>query len=1149
MSYTISFDPGSSTGFTTTATSYDITDKIAGSYFYNITPDNTGSYTRKCINIANCLTSGWYTPPVPQPIILPYLPPDISLGIYITSDLTAILTNTEKNISSTISTKDALDPVDLATGNFTYSNTLMHLAGDGMDYDLSVNYKSQLEYNWPLGYNWDHTYNKRLVENTWGSMTYSDGKLGKYTFQKNPGGSYEYMNGLNIALTKTASGTYQMEFKNGDIYTYNSDLRIASITNSQGKSLSFSYSSGNLVKLTDTLDRDILYSYTPTNLLTQVTEPGGRQVNLTYFQSGSTLGNEWDLQNIEIKNGTDEKNIWFTYSQNTSSKLAHNILTMTDSKWAIYVTNTYDLADRVTTQKYGDHTGSYEYTTQDIHIDDTLMSIWTGTIIGNYVTHNRVRDRSGNITDYTYDRMGNVTERTSVGLTTRYTYDSKWQLLSEILPLWNGTKYAYDTLGNKTSIRKKVNMQNPDVSTDIVTTMAYTGTINTIESIVDRNNSLTTFESDVRGNITKITKHATANTPESVELLSYDGNWHLTNKTDANRNSTTYEYNALGKPTKITKGKNTTDETSTVYAYDIYGNPKTETDGWGNTKILTYDTFDRLTTSLTSEGIKTRYIYDANNNKNRTILELSPSETAITDTLYNLLDKPTTLTADIDATRRASISYTYDADDRLLTTTYPNNQVEKRTYDTIGRLMKKEIVGSTTRTTSYAYDNNSNVTSETINGLTSTFTYDGYDRLSRSTDAGGTVTTMGYDKNVNILESVVRNQAGTIIKKATTEYNRDNHPTKLTEYGNTANRITTRIYDNVGNVVSETNPNNQTTTYTYDALNRTKTTTLPNGVKTENTYDKNDNIIRLQVISPTKTLTTTSAYDRDNRKISTTDASGNITSYAYNKLGQIIQTLDPKWITTTYTYDYRGKVTSETRAGKTITRTYDLIGNLKSLTDANNNTTTYTYNSNNELISETLPDNSTTSYTYDNRCNIATKTDPNGSTVTYTYDNLNRIVRKDIGRGTWVEWITYETYTYDEMGRLKTSTDSTGKTITFGYDQLGNLISETNGGKTVNYIYDTLGNKLTTQTPSNKTIANTYDILNRITGVKRDNVSVATYTYDLLNLTKEILGNGIETNYGYDNGNRMSQIGNTNRSESLTYDPNSNIIKKWTDSA
>ena len=113
---------------------------------------------------------------------------------------------------------------------------------------------------------------------------------------------------------------------------------------------------------------------------------------------------------------------------------------------------------------------------------------------------------------------------------------------------------------------------------DIVTTMTYTGAINTIDSIRDPLGNLTTFESDVRGNITKITKHATANTPESVEVFVYNANGHLTKKTDASGNVIAYEYNTIGKPTKITKGKNSSDETSTTYTYDAYGNPLTETD-------------------------------------------------------------------------------------------------------------------------------------------------------------------------------------------------------------------------------------------------------------------------------------------------------------------------------------------------------------------------------------------------------------------------------------------------------------------------------------------------------------------------------------------------------------------------------------------
>jgi YD repeat-containing protein len=79
-----------------------------------------------------------------------------------------------------------------------------------------------------------------------------------------------------------------MDFKNGDKYIYNSDLRISEIQNRDKKSLSLSYSSGNLATITDTLGRVIFYSYTASGLIERVTEPGGRQVEFSYFTTGST---------------------------------------------------------------------------------------------------------------------------------------------------------------------------------------------------------------------------------------------------------------------------------------------------------------------------------------------------------------------------------------------------------------------------------------------------------------------------------------------------------------------------------------------------------------------------------------------------------------------------------------------------------------------------------------------------------------------------------------------------------------------------------------------------------------------------------------------------------------------------------------------
>lgn len=69
---------------------------------------------------------------------------------------------------------NAIDPVDLSTGEFTYSNSFMRLRGLGVDYELKLNYRSKIDREGPLGRSWDHTYDITLTENADGSVSYSD---------------------------------------------------------------------------------------------------------------------------------------------------------------------------------------------------------------------------------------------------------------------------------------------------------------------------------------------------------------------------------------------------------------------------------------------------------------------------------------------------------------------------------------------------------------------------------------------------------------------------------------------------------------------------------------------------------------------------------------------------------------------------------------------------------------------------------------------------------------------------------------------------------------------------------------------------------------------------------------------------------------
>jgi hypothetical protein len=92
-------------------------------YTWQVKPNNGFPYEKRCINTVECTIIIPPTPIVP----IPTLPSDISYLIYPKESTPAIALHVNENIPKTTQTKDANDPVDLSTGDFTYSNTIMHL--------------------------------------------------------------------------------------------------------------------------------------------------------------------------------------------------------------------------------------------------------------------------------------------------------------------------------------------------------------------------------------------------------------------------------------------------------------------------------------------------------------------------------------------------------------------------------------------------------------------------------------------------------------------------------------------------------------------------------------------------------------------------------------------------------------------------------------------------------------------------------------------------------------------------------------------------------------------------------------------------------------------------------------------------------------
>ncbi len=223
---------------------------------------------------------------------------------------------------------------------------------------------------------------------------------------------------------------------------------------------------------------------------------------------------------------------------------------------------------------------------------------------------------------------------------------------------------------------------------------------------------------------------------------------------------------------------------------------------------------------------------------------------------------------------------------------------------------------------------------------------------------------------------------------------------------------------------------------------------------------------------------------------------------------------------------------------------YDLNGNLLSVTDAKNQTTTYTYDAMDRLKSRTDALSRTENYEYDKIGNLTTFTDRKSQIVTFTYDNLNRRTGATYPDAT-------VTFGYDAIGRLTSVNDSVGGTIAWTYDTVSSghhpRVQETTTPGTVTVEYDEIGRRLKLSATGQTDVTYTYDKNSRLKTVTQGSQTVSLAYDDAGRRTSLTYPNGVVTSYGYDNANRLLTINHVKTPttiEALTYqyDPASNRV-------
>ncbi|MFD1908587.1 hypothetical protein ACFSQ7_38245 [Paenibacillus rhizoplanae] len=138
-----------------------------------------------------------------------------------------------------------------------------------------------------------------------------------------------------------------------------------------------------------------------------------------------------------------------------------------------------------------------------------------------------------------------------------------------------------------------------------------------------------------------------------------------------------------------------------------------------------------------------------------------------------------------------------------------------------------------------------------------------------------------------------------------------------------------------------------------------------------------------------------------------------------------------------YTYNSQNQLLQISNDSKVqIKYTYDVIGNVESVTDTLGFTTTYHYDKSSRMARVDY-DGKETSYSYDKNGNRTMVQYEDGLKEVYTYDLNNRLLTLTNKRNNGSEISSYR-YTYDDAGRQITKTDSFGSTA-YSYDDAGRI--------------------------------------------------------------------------------------------------------------
>jgi RHS repeat-associated protein len=814
----------------------------------------------------------------------------------------------------------------------------------------------------------------------------------------------------------------------------------------------------------------------------------------------------------------------------------------------------------------------YDNADQLIRVEQNgLDENWDTNDIINEMTYNSEgwltarTDPLEQTTLYTYNSLGYNTKITDARGNPRYMeYDLAGRLVAEVsaqnysasLPLaqMNRTEYAYDPMDRLT--QKKVVYLNP-VSGDWKTVVTAQNTYDAVGSMVFTQDALgvsgnygTAMNYDPARRLISVTDPETALSGlPFTQSYVYDAAGRLVSETDADGTGTQYTHDDANRVLTVVKAGETL-ETNT---YNWRGDLTSQTDGKGNTTTWTYNTMG-LARSMTLPGDASiaantiTYAYNPLGKLAGTVNSLDTVTYTEYDVMGRAIGQTETKIESGEYTEDISTFYRYDLAGNLRYEVDANGNTIQHSYDANGNRISTAVQvtnvleQTSTQVTAYTWDKDNLPLTETDwRGNVSENIYDPLGRLYKQKDANGVVySTMEY--NNNGMEIKHTDALNHITQYA---YDRNN---RLVVTMDPMGRTTGQAYDNTGNISGQTDGLGNETLYEYDVFGNL--TTVIDALEQETAY----------------------TYDLNGNCLSKTDAKGNTVLFEYNARNLLSDRIDPpgfsydepvySWGASLpgemlFEYDSHGREISKNAGDINITRTYDNMGNIITITD-NNDTTYYTYDELGRIILKDVPDFGVTTFQYDITTGQSTGyvveevIDPKENVVIRSYDKVGRLrtVAAD-GAGTIIT-------SYNPDGSKQAILYPGGAKAEFTYNanreliQLVNYVAATQILSSYVYTYDNNGNQ-SSKTDTRGTTTYEYDAVNRLSEVSEPGGKVTSYEFDGAgNRAAQTVGYGDYTRvitYEYDGRNQLTLADTTGNGDveslaSYAYDFRGNIMEE-----